>query len=117
MQQQLHFPRGLLPSGNDLKHKHEQSDTCCALSFPAVAQANPHPAVEHHTVSVAQALNVRRQVKADGSVADGVHCLSIKEVVRSRCRQKDTMSEESAETSEHNRSEEQQRATTKILNS
>lgn len=54
--------------------------------------------MEHHAVPVAQALDVRGQVETDGSVADGVHRLSIKEVVGSGCKRKDTMSEESAGT-------------------
>lgn len=41
--------------------------------------------MEDHTVSVAQALDVGCQVEADGSMADGVHSLSVKEVVRSGC--------------------------------
>lgn len=41
-----------------------------------------HRAVEDHTVSIAQALDVCCQVEADGSMADGVHGLSIEEVMR-----------------------------------
>lgn len=42
-----------------------------------------HRAMKDHTVSIAQTLNVGCQVEADGSMADGVHSLSVKEVVRS----------------------------------
>lgn len=42
-----------------------------------------HRAVEDHAVSIAQALDVCCQVEADGSMADGVHGLSIEEVMRS----------------------------------
>lgn len=42
-----------------------------------------HRAVKDDAVSVAQALNVCDQVKADGSMTDGVHGLSVKEVMRS----------------------------------
>mgnify|MGYP007124653102 CR=1 FL=1 len=43
-----------------------------------------HRAVENHTVSIAQALDVCCQVEADGSMTDGVHGLSIEEVVGPR---------------------------------
>lgn len=39
--------------------------------------------MEDHAVSIAQALDVCCQVEADGSMADGVHGLSIEEVMRS----------------------------------
>lgn len=39
--------------------------------------------MEDHAVSVAQALDVRCQVEADGSVADGIHGLGVEEVMRS----------------------------------
>lgn len=42
-----------------------------------------HRAVEHHAVSIAQALDVCCQVEADCPMANGVHGLSIKEVMRS----------------------------------
>lgn len=58
VQQNLHFPRVLLPPGY-------------------------YRAVEDHTVSVAQALDVCCQVEADGSMANGIHGLSVKEVMRS----------------------------------
>jgi len=50
-----------------------------------------HRAVEDHAVSVAQALDMCCQVEADGSMADGVHSLSIKEVVRSGWRQRNIL--------------------------
>lgn len=52
-----------------------------------------HRAVEDHAVTVALALDVSGQVKADGSVPDGVHRLGIKEVVRPRCGKETDCSE------------------------
>lgn len=43
-----------------------------------------HRAVEHHAVAVAHALDVRGEVEADRSVADGVHGLGVEEVMRPR---------------------------------
>lgn len=45
-----------------------------------------HRAVEDHTVAVAHTFDVGGEVEADGSVANGVHGLGIKEVVRPRWR-------------------------------
>lgn len=45
-----------------------------------------HRAVEDHAVAVAHAFDVGGQVEADGSVANGVHGLGVKEVVRPRWR-------------------------------
>lgn len=39
--------------------------------------------MEHHAVSIAQALDVRCQVEADCPMANGIHGLSIKKVMRS----------------------------------
>ena len=39
--------------------------------------------MEDHAVSIAQALDVRRQVEADSPMANGIHGLSVKEVMRS----------------------------------
>lgn len=47
-----------------------------------------HCAVKDHAVSIAQALDVCCQVEADGSMANGIHGLSVKEVMRSGCREK-----------------------------
>ena len=40
--------------------------------------------MKHDAVAVAHGLYVGCQVEADGSVADGVHCLGVKEVVGPR---------------------------------
>lgn len=55
----------------------------CACLCEKWRSSQPHRAVKDHTVSVAQALDVGCQVEADGSMADGVHSLSVEEVVRS----------------------------------
>lgn len=47
-----------------------------------------HRAVKDHTVSIAQALDVCCQVETDGSMANGIHGLSVKEVMRSGWREK-----------------------------
>lgn len=41
-----------------------------------------HRAVEDDAVSISQTLDVCGQVQADGPMADGVHGLSVKEVMR-----------------------------------
>lgn len=45
-----------------------------------------HRALEDHAVAVAHAFDVRGQVEADGSVADGIHGLCVEEVVGPRWR-------------------------------
>lgn len=55
-----------------------------------------HRAVEHHAVSIAQALDVRCQVEADCPMANGIHGLSIKEVMRSGWTSRKNRREESS---------------------
>lgn len=45
-----------------------------------------HRAVKDHTVAIAHTFDVGGEVEADGSVANGVHGLGIKEVMGPRWR-------------------------------
>lgn len=45
-----------------------------------------HRAVKDHTVAIAHTFNVGGEVETDGSVANGIHGLGIKEVVGPRWR-------------------------------
>lgn len=62
---------------------YDKSVMCFTEFMECTVCVGAHCAVEDHTVSVAQALDVCCQVEADGSMTDGVHGLSIEEVVRS----------------------------------
>lgn len=43
-----------------------------------------HRAVKHHTVAIANTLNMGRQIQTDSPVANSIHGLRIKEVMGSR---------------------------------
>lgn len=92
------------PRSEDYSHTHAK---------PAGGQGYPgrvrgvqwnqaHRAVEDHTVAVAHTFDVGGEVEADGSVANGVHGLGIKEVVRPRWRRRTDSDENKHSSDEEN---------------